>query len=473
MTVANRGDRLAGRYLLVRRLGTAEPEASAARAQAWVAEDGHGTRVVLKLHPHPTAARREADAIAAFARAATEEPVAAAGLVRVLDVVELDAGGSALVLEYLPGGDLAARRGRRWTDLLPPLVPALAALARAHAAGLAHGDLKSANFVLDDDGRARLVDFGTAAFAAAPGRPTGSPLTRSPAQWRGEPPCPADDAYALGATLHELLTGFPPFYPDVTAARAEREPVVELHPRHPLPEPLVGLVLALLAKEPDARPSLADVRATLESLLAIVATDADESAVPLVRPPTPNLAVVPPPGAARVAASSAGGATQGATSGDVPLAGAAGEPATPRAWHPGTTSGPAPVLSGKRSSRWPLAIGGLLAAAAVGVFFALPRWVAEREPATAATGAARAAGAGSGANAAGGPAELPSDPAALAELARAKTAAEEARSRFREAAAVLARAARDRRLARGGGRRGVLRAAALGGRARARHGGDR
>jgi hypothetical protein len=106
------------------------------------------------------------------------------------------------------------------------------------------------------EGRARLADFGLATLAGRVAR-GGSPYNASPQQLRGEPAAAADDIYAFGALLYELLCGHPPWYPDVTPDRVLHEPVPPLVPRHPAPERLRQLALRLLAKSPEQRPASA------------------------------------------------------------------------------------------------------------------------------------------------------------------------------------------------------------------------
>ena len=63
----------------------------------------------------------------------------------------------------------------------------------------------------------------------------GSPYNASPQQLRGEPASPADDLYAFGALLYELIAGHPPYYPDITRDRVLLEPVPPLVPRGEVP----------------------------------------------------------------------------------------------------------------------------------------------------------------------------------------------------------------------------------------------
>ncbi|MFI6581418.1 class IV lanthionine synthetase LanL [Embleya sp. NPDC050493] len=103
-----------------------------------------------------------------------------------------------------------ARPGRRVSVLARRL---LAVLDGMHARGVVMRDLKPGNVVLDTDGTCRVVDFGISALGAhrpAGGTPGYTPATGS----TDDPPDPADDLYALGATLHYALTGMDPVIVD-------------------------------------------------------------------------------------------------------------------------------------------------------------------------------------------------------------------------------------------------------------------
>jgi Tfp pilus assembly protein PilF len=423
MTELTRGDRV-GSFVLVRRLG------AGTHGETWLADDAAGARRVALKIPTVRVPREQAEREAELQRQFAHPAVAA-----VHGLAELADGRVAIVQEYLSGGDLSKLRARPWPQVLTAVRPVLDALVAMANAGIAHGDLKPANLVRDEAGAAKLVDFGVAALAASSGAPTGSPYTRSPAQWRGAAPAPADDAYGFGALLYELLAGHPPYYPNVSQGRVEHELVPPLHAPHPVPDALLALVDRLLAKDPAARATLEEARVEIERALADAPVVAAES-MPRPEAIAPKLA---PP-------------TRGG--------GGAWQPAPPAPV--GRTSVLAGSDGARTGSRSPVAlgIGGLLALAIVGVFFLLPRWV-ERHPvkvdarvagptapdakavangaapanaagagAAAAGGAATNAGAAPAAGAASGPKPLPTDPAALAALAQAKTRAEDARTDY-------------------------------------------
>lgn len=167
-----------------------------------------------------------------FARRLTEEATKARRVDHPSVVRVLDRGGDQtdapfIVYELIKGGDLQS-----WFEAHTKRVPVrraveiVAQIARgvqaAHAAGLVHSDLKPANVLMDENGRAKVADFGIAARLhrslmeeagsgndTPPSGPVGNMAFISPEQFRAEPGCfsaPAD-VYALGGILYYLLSG--------------------------------------------------------------------------------------------------------------------------------------------------------------------------------------------------------------------------------------------------------------------------
>ncbi|MFI0790659.1 serine/threonine-protein kinase [Streptomyces lydicus] len=137
------------------------------------------------------------------------------------------------------------------------------ALGSIHAAGIIHRDLKPSNVLLTIDGP-RVIDFGIARAlegvagngVTRTGAAVGSPGFMSPEQVRGEPLGPACDVFSLGSVLAYAVTGRQPFGTAESAAHALMFRVAEEAPDlTAVPEGLLGLITACLAKDPAQRPT--------------------------------------------------------------------------------------------------------------------------------------------------------------------------------------------------------------------------
>lgn len=127
-------------------------------------------------------------------------------------------GAPWFVMERLEGAavdDHVAARGLDERAIAGLFLDVCAAVRHAHQNLVVHADIKPSNVMVDGEGRVKLLDFGIAriledtAEGPAPALPM-TPAYASPARLAGEPPTPADDVYALGALLHDLLTGVRP-----------------------------------------------------------------------------------------------------------------------------------------------------------------------------------------------------------------------------------------------------------------------
>jgi len=158
------------------------------------------------------------------------------------------------------------------------------ALTAAHDHGFVHRDLKPDNvFLVTHDDRwpeVKLLDFGlaklmpeygVAAFTTKTGVMLGTPEYMSPEQARGIGVDYRTDIYALGIVMFEILAGSRPFpsLGDSLATllqHAEEPPLSLADTVSGLPPEMVQLVDAMLAKTPEARPSLAAVRTVIKRL---------------------------------------------------------------------------------------------------------------------------------------------------------------------------------------------------------------
>jgi serine/threonine-protein kinase len=247
---------IAGRYRLDSILGRG------GMSEVWCATDLElGRRVALKLlAPHEDNARfeREARAVAALGHP---------NVTQLYDYGEADSR-PFMVLEYLPGGsleDMLRERGALPDDETHRIASEIAAgLAHAHARGVVHRDLKPSNVLFDDEGRAKLADFGIARMAAGEGTLTeagtvlGTAAYISPEQAAGAPATAASDVYSFGVLLFRMLTGRLPFESDdplaLVLSHRDQPPPLVADLRPDAPPALAATADAALAKEPAARP---------------------------------------------------------------------------------------------------------------------------------------------------------------------------------------------------------------------------
>src|SRR5262245_14887550 len=178
-------------------------------------------------------------------------------------------GRPYLALEYLDGESLRVRlaAGRLPAREALHCCRAVAeAIAEAHRHGLVHADLKPENIVIPRDGRVRVVDFGLAKLAGgAANAASGTPAYMAPERWRGAPPTGAIDVWALGVTLHEVITGDRPV-PDGELLRlAFAADPLEL-PALPS-APWAQRLRDCLALEPAARPIAEELVRRITALL--------------------------------------------------------------------------------------------------------------------------------------------------------------------------------------------------------------
>ena len=205
-------------------------------------------------------------------------------LVPILDAGETD-GYEYLAASYVAGGSLEDRLRANGAlpvaDFLRLAADVGAGLDALHRAGLVHRDVKPANIMLAEDGRAALTDFGLAKGTAytvltKPGQVVGTLDYLAPELIRGGEAAPASDIYALGCVLFECLAGEPPFGGkslfEVGAAHLGEEPPDPGAHRDDVPQALSWAVVQALAKDPSRRPPTATAYAHMLRMAATQST---------------------------------------------------------------------------------------------------------------------------------------------------------------------------------------------------------
>src|SRR5918995_3838941 len=277
------------RYQLSEKIGTG------GMADVWLAEDTELDRnVAIKILHDRFAQDKE------FVERFQREAQSAAGLQHPNVVGIFDRGVFRdtyfIAMEYVDGPSLKdlVKGGMGTKDAMDFTRQILNAARFAHRKGIVHRDLKPQNVLIDDEGRARVADFGIARGESSDITATGSVMGTaqylSPEQAQGKETTPASDIYSIGVILYEALTGRVPFQGDSAVAVALKQ--VSEAPRAPsainpeVPPALDAVVMRALAKDPEAR--FRDADAFMKAL------DAAESAPLQPRPEdTAAFAAVP------------------------------------------------------------------------------------------------------------------------------------------------------------------------------------
>jgi hypothetical protein len=244
----------------------------------WRARDERLERIVAikQLLPQPgLSAEQKQDA---RRRALREARIAARlhhpNAIVVFDVAEQDAD-PCLVMEYMAADSMAtllAERGSMAVSDVAAVGHQIAsALAAAHASGIVHRDVKPANILINDDGVAKITDFGIARASGdvtvtQTGMFAGTPAYLAPEVARGKEPTSASDVFSFGATLYDAVEGGPPF-PERQNQLALLRLVAEGKVQPPRQAGvLTALLMQLLRSEPDERPTMSQASRMLADL---------------------------------------------------------------------------------------------------------------------------------------------------------------------------------------------------------------
>jgi len=292
------GTVLSGRYRLEAKLG------SGGMSTVYLASDDTLDRPVAVKVMHREMSEQE-DQLQRFrqeARAVAK--LTHPNVVSVIDAGE-DGGYPYIVFEYIKGETLKQRIGRVGAldtqEAIAYAIEVARGLSVAHARNMVHRDIKPQNVLIDEEGRAKLTDFGISRQleqdgVTATGRVLGTTDYVAPEQAMGKAVDPRSDVYSLGVVLYEMLVGQVPFHADSqvgVAMKHVNEELPDVQRRRPEASAAVALVVErATAKNPDERyQTIAEMIDDLETALEVEAARAGST----TGEATSVLDAVPPP----------------------------------------------------------------------------------------------------------------------------------------------------------------------------------
>ncbi|HEY5927356.1 MAG TPA: serine/threonine-protein kinase [Kofleriaceae bacterium] len=215
------------------------------QALVYLAQDNVlGRTVALKI-------LRDAQDAAVLDEARVAAKLSHPNLISIHDAGAMRDGQLYLAMEHVRGGslDVWLKKKRTRSEVLRVCIEAGRGLAAAHGAGIIHRDIKAANILVGDDGRARITDFGLATLGTTT-RVAGTLAYMAPEQLDGRASF-ASDQFSYACTVWEALTGALPYKLGGDRAAAMLAGIVA--PTHPLPRYIDRALRKALEPEPMRR----------------------------------------------------------------------------------------------------------------------------------------------------------------------------------------------------------------------------
>jgi len=268
-----RGTTFAGRYEIIEELG------KGGMGKVYRAEDKKiKEEVALKLiKPEIASDKKTIERFSNELKMARK--IAHRNVCKMYDLGE-EKGTHFITMEYVPGEDLK-RLVRKVGQFSAGKTISIAkqvceGLAEAHRLGVVHRDLKPQNIMVDEDGNARIMDFGIARSVKGKGITgagvmIGTPEYMSPEQAEVKEVDQRSDVYSLGVILYEMVTGRVPFEGETPLGIAmKHKSEMPKDPRElnsQIPEDLSRVILRCLEKDKEKRyQSAGEVQSELENI---------------------------------------------------------------------------------------------------------------------------------------------------------------------------------------------------------------
>jgi serine/threonine protein kinase len=282
---------LSGRTISHFRIG--EPLGSGGMGVVYEAQDNQLGRPVALKFLAPELIRDPAAKARFLLEARAASALDHTNLCTILEAGESEDGLLFLAMPRYDGESLERRIARGplpVEEAVEIAVQTARGLAKAHAHGIVHRDVKPGNLFVTRDGVVKILDFGIAKLTGEVGNTRrgailGTPFYMAPEQARGETVDARADVWSLGVVLYEMLAGRRPFAGGTGTAVVHAvlhetpEPLAHLRPE--VPAELDRIISRMLTKDPEQRHAdAAEVLADLRSALGLAATGSLSPSVP-------------------------------------------------------------------------------------------------------------------------------------------------------------------------------------------------